>query len=85
MNAHHLVKMVNEISAFWEGEAGPNMPPKAVATHLTRYWDPRMRREIVAHYRAGAGGLCDTARDAVALLAEQAAACEAPRRQVRRA
>jgi formate dehydrogenase subunit delta len=71
MNAHHLVKMVNEISAFWEGEAGPENAAKAVATHLSRYWDPRMRREIVAHYHAGAGGLCDTARNAVALLAEQ--------------
>jgi formate dehydrogenase subunit delta len=72
MNAHHLVKMVNEISAFWEGEAGPENAAKAVATHLRRYWDPRMRREIVAHYHAGAGGLCDTARDAVALLAADA-------------
>ncbi|HSY08139.1 MAG TPA: formate dehydrogenase subunit delta [Steroidobacteraceae bacterium] len=69
MNAHHLVKMANEISAFWEGEAGPENAAKAVATHLQRYWDPRMRREIVAHYHAGAGGLCDTARGAVALLA----------------
>jgi formate dehydrogenase subunit delta len=71
MNAHHLVKMMNEISAFWEGEAGADNAPKSVAAHLKRYWDPRMRREIVAHYRAGAGGLCDIARDAVALLAEQ--------------
>jgi formate dehydrogenase subunit delta len=77
MNAHHLVKMVNEISAFWEGEAGPENAAKAVATHLRRYWDPRMRREIVAHYHAGAGGLCDIARDAVALLAQDAAAAKA--------
>ena len=34
--------------------------------------DKCMRREIVAHYRAGAGGLCDAARDGVAILAEQA-------------
>jgi formate dehydrogenase subunit delta len=71
MNAHHLVKMINEISAFWEGEAGLENAPKSVATHLTRYWDPRMRRQIVAHYHAGAGGLCDTGRAAVAILAQQ--------------
>jgi formate dehydrogenase subunit delta len=70
MNTHHLVKMVNEISAFWEAEAGAENAPNAIATHLRRYWDPRMRREIVAHYHAGAGGLCDAARGAVALLAE---------------
>jgi formate dehydrogenase subunit delta len=77
MNTHHLVKMVNEISAFWEGEAGPGNAAKAIANHLRRYWDPRMRREIVAHYRAGAGGLCDAARDGVALLAEQSPATKA--------
>ena len=77
MNAHHLVKMIIEISAFWEGEAGLENAPKAVATHLRRYWDPRMRREIVAHLHAGGGGLCDTARSAVALMAEQAPAVKA--------
>jgi formate dehydrogenase subunit delta len=76
MNTHHLVKMVNEISAFWQAEAGPENAAKAVANHLQRYWDPRMRREIVAHYRAGAGGLCDAARDAVGLLAEQSPAAK---------
>jgi formate dehydrogenase subunit delta len=79
MNAHHLVKMVNEISAFWEGEAGPKDAPASVATHLKRYWDPRMRKQIVEHYRAGAGGLCDIARAGVAILAQpQSPAPEAP-------
>ena len=68
MNIHHLVKMVNEISAFWEGEAGIAAAPRAVANHLKRYWDPRMRRQIVEHYRGGAGGLCDIGRDAIGLL-----------------
>lgn len=79
MNAHHLVKMVNEISAFWEGEAGPADAAASVATHLKRYWDPRMRTQIVEHYHAGAGGLCDIARAAVGLLANpQPAAPDVP-------
>jgi formate dehydrogenase subunit delta len=78
VNIHHLVKMVNEISAFWEGEAGVTEAPKSVAAHLKRYWDPRMRAQIVEHYRAGAGGLCDTARAAVGILAEQPSAPQAP-------
>ena len=73
MNTHHLVKMVNEISAFWEGEAGAENAAKAIANHLRHYWDPRMRSEIVAHYHAGAGGLCDAGRGAIALLAAEAA------------
>jgi formate dehydrogenase subunit delta len=68
MNVHHLVKMANEISAFWEAEAGRKDAAASVATHLRRYWDPRMRRQIVAHYHAGAGGLCDIAREAVGIL-----------------
>lgn len=78
MNIHHLVKMANEISAFWEGEAGVAEAPKSVAAHFKRYWDPRMRRQIVEHYRAGAGGLCDIARAAVGILAEQPPAPQAP-------
>jgi formate dehydrogenase subunit delta len=77
MNAHHLVKMINEISAFWDGEAGAANAAKSVATHLQRYWDPRMRRQIVEHYRAGAGGLCDIGRQAVAILATAASAATA--------
>jgi formate dehydrogenase subunit delta len=77
MNVHHLVKMINEISAFWEGEAGPENAATPIAKHLQRFWDPRMRREIVAHYHAGAGGLCDAAREAVGILAEQSPAASA--------
>ena len=72
MNIDHLVKMANEISAFWEGEAGPKAPAE-VASHLKRFWEPRMRAEIIAHYRRGAAGLEDVAREAVGLLAADAA------------
>jgi formate dehydrogenase subunit delta len=63
--------MVNEISAFWASEApDPKAAAASVATHLRRFWDPRMRRQIVAHYHAGAGGLCDIGREAIGILAE---------------
>jgi len=45
----HLVTMANQIGAFFNSEADKAVAAKSVATHLTRYWDPRMRREIVAH------------------------------------
>ena len=80
MNVHHLVKMLNEISAFWASEAAdPKGAAESVATHLRRYWDPRMRRQIVEHYHAGAAGLSDIAREAVLILASppQPAAPEA--------
>ncbi len=47
MNAHKLVKMVNGIAAFFETEPDRNVALESVAGHLKRFWDPRMRREIV--------------------------------------
>ena len=62
--------MANDIGAFWAAEADKNEAARNVANHLTRFWDPRMRRQIVAHYREGGAGLNDIVRAAVAMLAE---------------
>ena len=70
MDIEHMVKMVNEISLFYEGESG--VGEKAahdVANHLRRFWDPRMRKQIVSHYQSGAHGLDDVGRTAVGMLA----------------
>jgi formate dehydrogenase subunit delta len=70
MKIEALVKMANEIAAFFEGEGGEKEGPPLMASHLQRFWEPRMRRQIVAHYREGGEGLDEFARRAVALLAE---------------
>jgi formate dehydrogenase subunit delta len=71
MKIEALVKMANEISYFFEGEAGKDAPA-AVATHLRRYWEPRMRKDILTHYDLNAGeGLDEVALKAVALLAAE--------------
>jgi len=62
--------MANDIGAFWAAEPDKGEAARNVASHLRRFWDPRMRREIVAHYREGGAGLDDIVRSAVALLAE---------------
>jgi formate dehydrogenase subunit delta len=68
MDAHHLVAMVNEIAAFFAGE-DPGKAAESVANHLRRYWDPRMRKQIVAHASAGGEGLSEVARAGVELIA----------------
>jgi len=68
MDAHHLVAMANEIAAFFAGDD----PPKAaenVANHLRRYWDPRMRKQIIEHAGNGGEGLSQVARAGVELIA----------------
>ena len=73
MKIDRLVTMANQIGAFFNAEADKAEAAKSVANHLKRYWDPRMRREIVAHYReAGGAGLDPVSRSAVALLATSA-------------
>ncbi len=72
MNVDRLVAMVNDISAFFAGESGPDAP-SAVANHLRRFWEPRMRAQIVAAYRNDPStlkGLSEVGRSAIAELAK---------------
>ena len=78
MNIDHLIKMANEIGTFFESESPAGQAPRDVATHLRRFWEPRMRREIIAHLARGGVGLTDVARDAVAILSAEAASAPAP-------
>ena len=78
MDIDHLIKMANEIGSFFQGVTDPAQASADVATHLTRYWEPRMRRQIVAYYEERRGaGLSDIARGAVELLKKQADAAAA--------
>ena len=78
MNIDLLIKMANQITDFWEGEAGNEAAVKEVATHLRRYWEPRMRAQMITYYHERQGsGLNDVAKAAVGVLAEQAAQAKA--------
>ena len=78
MNIENLVKMVNEIGSFFAGESPPGQAPRDVANHLRRYWDPRMRRQIIAHFKRGGAGLEDLGRSAVGILAAEASPAAPP-------
>lgn len=56
MDIHHLVKMANDIASFFESEPDRAVAEEAIASHLKRFWDPRMRRQIVEWVDAGATG-----------------------------
>jgi formate dehydrogenase subunit delta len=67
MAAPKLVYMANQIGKFFVSEN----PPAAVAgieDHLRKFWDPRMRRDILAHVEAGGEGLDPAVREAVLRL-----------------
>lgn len=70
MNIDSLIKMANEIGAYFASERDAEQAAKDVAAHLKRYWEPRMRRQMVAYYEERRGaGLSDLALRGVALLA----------------
>lgn len=71
MRIERLVAMANDIGAFFDAEPDKTEAAKGVANHLRRFWDPRMRRQIVAHYREGGAGLKDVPRAAIGLLANE--------------
>jgi formate dehydrogenase subunit delta len=66
MDAHKLVKMANHIAAFFETEPDRAAALDGIAGHLKRFWDPRMRRDLLRWWDEHQGeGLRDSVRDAI--------------------
>jgi len=71
MNIDLLIKMTNEIGEFFAGvdRGDPQAAARDVANHLKRYWEPRMRAQMLKYYEERDGaGLSELAKSAVALL-----------------
>jgi formate dehydrogenase subunit delta len=64
-----LIYMANQIARFFESQ-GPDKAVAGTAEHLRKFWDPRMRVQIVAHLKAGGSGLDPVARAAIEHLPE---------------
>jgi formate dehydrogenase subunit delta len=45
----NLIKMANQIGAFFDSYTDRELARTEVAKHLSRFWDPRMRRAIIAY------------------------------------
>jgi len=69
MKAERLVEMANQIADYFRAEPDRQEAIVSAAHHLRRYWDPRMRKQIIAHYEASGEGLNEIARAAVGRLA----------------
>ena len=67
MSPDKLVYMANQIGKFFAGQ-GPDEAVAGTATHIRKFWDPRMRAAIFAHVEAGGAGLDPSVRAAVETL-----------------
>ena len=54
----NLVYMANQIGKFFARQPA-DKAVAAIADHLFKYWDPRMRKAIVAHLEQNAGAGLD--------------------------
>ena len=72
MRIERLVSMANDIGQFFNAEQDKDEAARGVANHVKRFWDPRMRREIIAHYQQGGHGLDAIVRNAIGMLADAA-------------
>jgi formate dehydrogenase subunit delta len=66
MDIHRLIKMANDIGAFFEAEPDRSKAAKGVADHLRSFWEKRMRRQILGHLHEQQGaGLNELVVDAL--------------------
>ncbi len=61
MSDDKLVYMANQIGKFFaaQGRHDEAQAVESIETHLRKFWDPRMRREIVAKLQAGEAAALD--------------------------
>jgi formate dehydrogenase subunit delta len=65
---NHLIAMANDIGGFFATMPDHEEAVAAMAQHLRNFWEPRMRREIIAYAHDGGAELIPVAREAVARL-----------------
>jgi len=58
MDPHKLVKMVNAIAAFFESETDAKVVSEEIAGHVRRFWEPRMRKELIRYIDEEGGVGC---------------------------
>jgi len=57
MDIRNLVKMANQIGEFFGSYTDENEAMAEIASHLKKFWAPRMREQLLAHVEAGGEGL----------------------------
>ncbi|GGA14952.1 formate dehydrogenase subunit delta [Dyella caseinilytica] len=70
MNVERLVAMANDISRYFGAEPDQAAAVAGIADHLKRFWEPGMRKQIVAHLESGGEGLEPLAKLGVQRLEE---------------
>jgi formate dehydrogenase subunit delta len=70
MKADRLVHMANQIADFFSSYP-QEQAVAGVADHLHKFWDPRMRKQIIEYVGTDGAGLRDIALAAIKQLAAE--------------
>jgi len=72
METENLVRMANNIAAFFNADPDREAAAAGVADHIRKFWEARMKSAILAYEAKGGEGLDDLVRKALAQLAREA-------------
>ena len=53
MNIERLSSMANDIANFFHAETDRNVAVEGISGHLRKFWEPRMRKQIIAYAKSG--------------------------------
>ncbi len=66
MDIHHLVRMANQIGDFFDSMPCRDEAVAGISNHIKRFWEPRMRRQLLNHLESSAGeGLSEIVRESL--------------------
>jgi formate dehydrogenase subunit delta len=69
MSPDRLIYMANQIGRFFAIQPHEEAVA-AVSNHILKFWDPRMRKQIIAHFEKGGAGLDPIVLEAIAKIAK---------------
>lgn len=55
MRTDALIRTANQIGSFFEAMPDRAEALEGIALHIRKFWEPRMRRELLAHVDGGGG------------------------------
>ena len=58
METRDMVRMANQIGEFFKSYTEKEAL-EGISDHINKFWEPRMRRMLFAHFDSGATGLSD--------------------------
>jgi formate dehydrogenase subunit delta len=65
MHVDNLVKMANQIGSFFESMPDPVEAREGIANHIKKFWEPRMRRELLGYIDSGGDDLHPAVKEAI--------------------